>query len=145
MAREHAYALTVRWTGNRGEGTRTYRAYGRDHAIEAPGKATIDGSSDPAFRGDAARWNPEELLVAALSACHMLWFLDLARRERLSVTSYEDRAEGEMDGTRFTRVALRPRIEFEARPDEDKLARLHEGAHERCFIASFVGCPVVVE
>ena len=85
------------------------------------------------------------LFVASLSACHMLWFLNLAREQRLRVTTYEDAAEGTMDGTRFTRVTLRPRVAFDGEVDADTVADLHERAHERCFIANSVSCPVEVE
>ena len=98
----------------------------RAHTVRAGGQ-TIGGSCSPEWGGDDAKADPEALFVASLSACHMLWFLDLARRERLRVTSYEDDAEGEMDGTRFTHVTLRPRVEFESEVDEATLARLHDG------------------
>src|SRR5687767_11345840 len=106
-SREHRYAVTVEWTGNLGSGTSAYRAYARDHEIRASGKPAIPGSSDPAFRGDPARWNPEELLVGALAACHKLWYLHLCAEAGIVVTSYVDRAEGvmveEADGSgRFT-------------------------------------------
>jgi organic hydroperoxide reductase OsmC/OhrA len=104
----------------------------------------IPASSASEF-GDPAKADPEELLVAAASACHMLWFLDFSRRERLRVTSYEDEAEGVMDGRRFTRVVLRPAIEFEDMPPADLVADLHERAHEACCIANTLSCPVEVE
>jgi organic hydroperoxide reductase OsmC/OhrA len=106
------------------------------------GAQELAGSSHD---GDPARADPEQMLVGSLSACHMLWFLNLARRERLRVTSYTDSAEGEMDETRITRVVLRPRVEFEGEPGDGTLGRLHEAAHARCFIANTVNCPVVVE
>ncbi|MDE3195009.1 MAG: OsmC family protein, partial [Acidobacteriota bacterium] len=94
----HNYATTLRWTGNRGEGTATYRAYSRNHEIDAAGKSiTIPGSSDPHFRGEAARYNPEELLIASLSACHMLSYLHLCAINNIGVTAYEDRATGTME------------------------------------------------
>jgi organic hydroperoxide reductase OsmC/OhrA len=115
--REHHYAITTRWTGNTGRGTADYRAYERRHEFEAVGKPAIAGSADPAFRGDAARHNPEEMLVAALSGCHMLWYLHLCAEAGVAVMSYIDRAEGLMhenaDGSgRFVRVMLRPEIEI---------------------------------
>jgi organic hydroperoxide reductase OsmC/OhrA len=94
--REHHYRTMVRWTGDAGSGTSGYTAYRRDHVIDAPAKPAILGSSDPAFRGDASRWNPEELLVAALSACHQLWYLHLCSDAGIIVRGYEDRAEGLM-------------------------------------------------
>src|SRR5215472_10967592 len=112
MSKLHTYRATVRWTGDLGTGTSSYRAYARAHAIEASGKPAISGSSDAAFRGDAAAWNPEELLVASLSACHQLWYLHLAAVNGIIVRGYVDAAEGTMseeaDGSgRFTRVVLR--------------------------------------
>ncbi len=108
---------------------------------------TLACSSQPTLGGDTQKADPEELLVAALSSCHMLWFLDFARRERIRVTSYDDAAEGAMDGTRFTRVVLRPRIEFgdEDAPDAATLDDLHHRAHDACFIANSVNFPVEVE
>src|SRR5687767_7185721 len=114
MEHEHLYNLTVTWTGNRGTGTSDYRAYSRDHEIHCEGKAVrLPGSSDAAFRGDPARYSPEELLVASLSSCHMLWFLHLCADAGIVVTGYRDSATGTMsehsDGSgEFTRVTLRP-------------------------------------
>jgi organic hydroperoxide reductase OsmC/OhrA len=109
------------------------------------GDQRLAASAAGSLGGDAGKADPEEMLVAALSSCHMLWFLSLARRERIRVTSYEDEAEGAMDGTRFTRVVLRPRVEFEQDPDPGTVDRLHHRAHELCFIANTVNCPVDVE
>jgi organic hydroperoxide reductase OsmC/OhrA len=144
----HRYALTVRWTGNRGSGTADYRAYGRQHEISAEGKPPIPGSSDPAFRGDKARWNPEELLVASLSACHKLWYLHLAASAGVVVTGYVDHAEGTMieesaDGVgRFIRVVLRPQVTIAAGADVELALALHRDAHATCFIANSVAFPV---
>ena len=96
MSRSHRYETTVTWTGNAGTGTSGYRDYQRTHEISADGKPTISGSADPAFRGDPARWNPEELLVVSLSQCHMLSFLSLCAVEGVVVTDYRDRATGTM-------------------------------------------------
>ena len=109
------------------------------------GEQRLAGSSAPDFGGDARKADPEGLFVAALSACHMLWFLDFARRERLRVVAYEDDAAGTMDGTRFTEVVLRPRVRFESEVSPFAMEPLHERAHEACFIASSVSCPVRVE
>lgn len=147
--REHAYFATVRWTGNRGEGTASYRSYARDHVIESEGKPAIAGSSDPHFRGDAARWNPEELLVASLSACHQLWYLHLCAEAGIMVAAYEDRAEGVMveqadGGGAFAKVTLHPRVTIGA--GDAQLAReLHHRAHALCFIARSVNFPVGCE
>ena len=147
MSKQHQYETTVRWTGNLGTGTTGYKDYGRNHEISAPGKPLIPGSSDPAFRGDAERYNPEELLVASLSTCHMLWYLHLAAVNKVVVLDYEDRADGTMEesadgGGRFVRVTLRPRITVTAQSDLDTAKRLHHDAHEKCFIANSVNFPV---
>jgi organic hydroperoxide reductase OsmC/OhrA len=148
--KQHRYRVRVAWTGNRGVGTRGYRDFARDHEIGAPGKAAILGSSDPAFRGDAARWNPEELLVASLSACHKLWYLHLCAVAGVVVERYEDEAEGVMveadDGAgRFVAVTLRPKIGLAADADVARAAALHHDAHEKCFVANSVNFPVAVE
>jgi organic hydroperoxide reductase OsmC/OhrA len=147
MSKLHTYRTTVRWTGDRGTGTSSYRAYSRAHAIEAPGKSAIAGSSDAAFRGDAAAWNPEELLVASLAACHQLWYLHLAAVNGIVVNAYVDAAEGTMseeaDGSgRFTRVVLRPRVTIAPGGDAEKARALHRDAHAKCFIANSVNFPV---
>ena len=147
--RTHTYRVDVEWTGNDGEGAKRYAGYRRDHLIRAEGNPDIPGSSDPNFRGDASRWNPEELLVASLSACHKLWVLHLASVAGVVITNYIDRAEGVMeeDGAgsgRFTRVTLRPEITLSA-GDPSKLDAIHHEAHEKCFIANSVNFPVVVE
>ena len=146
----HEYAVRVRWTGNTGEGTAGYRVYSRDHELSAGEKAPIAGSSDPAFRGDPDRYNPEELLVGALSACHMLWYLHLCADAGIIVTDYVDDAVGTMEqtadgGGRFTSVVLRPAIAVEADADMSKAEGLHEIAHDRCFIARSVNFPVACE
>jgi organic hydroperoxide reductase OsmC/OhrA len=148
--KQHHYAVTVTWTGNQGTGTSAYRAYSRDHLIEAGNKPAIAGSSDPSFRGDVARWNPEELLLASLSACHKLWYLGLCAGAGVVVTDYQDAAEGWMlehpggEG-QFTRVLLRPTIALAAGADVEKARHLHHDAHEKCFIARSVNFPVEVE
>jgi organic hydroperoxide reductase OsmC/OhrA len=123
--KQHRYAVQVKWTGNNGTGTHTYRGYKRAHDISAVGKATIAGSSDPAFLGDGTRWNPEELLVASLSACHKLWYLGLCAQAGIAVTAYEDAAQGTMaedasGAGRFTSVTLHPRVMLAADADESK-------------------------
>src|SRR5665213_4336235 len=136
MAREHHYRITTTWTGNLGKGTSDHRAYSRDHEIKIAGKsALLPGSSDAAFRGDPARYTPEELLVASLSACHMLWFLHLCADAGIVVTEYEDAASGAMaeqeDGSgEFTGVVLRPHVMV---ADPSRIAEaiaLHQRAHQ---------------
>jgi organic hydroperoxide reductase OsmC/OhrA len=145
MSREHNYCVNVMWTGNTGNGTSSYQAYKRDHEISVIGKPPIPGSSDPKFRGDAARYNPEELLVAALSTCHMLWYLHLCADAGIVVESYEDRAEGTMQettegGGRFVNVKLRPHVRLTGSVEQAEA--LHQRAHELCFIANSVNFPV---
>lgn len=144
---EHAYATNLRWSGNRGEGTSGYRDYGREHVISAPGKPDLAGSSDPAFRGDSSRWNPEELLVAALSSCHMLVYLHLCSGAGAVVVAHEDEARGAMvespdGGGQFREVVLRPRVTVS---EEGMIAAAeaeHDRAHELCFVARSVNFPV---
>ena len=150
MSREHSYSVNVRWTGNTGAGTSGFRNYKRDHEISAPGKPPIPASSDPAFRGDKARYNPEELLVASLSACHMLWYLHLCADAGIVVTEYHDDASGAMAETKdggghFTQVTLRPVVKVAGRVDPELARRLHEQAHHLCFIANSVNFPVLCE
>jgi organic hydroperoxide reductase OsmC/OhrA len=148
MDREHHYAIDTSWTGNLGAGTKDYRAYTRDHEISAERKsATVAGSSDKAFHGDAARYNPEELLVASLSACHMLWFLHLCAEAGIVVTDYRDSASGTMvehkDGSgEFTRVILRPHVLIASPERIAEATELHAKAHRMCFIARSVNFPV---
>lgn len=115
----------------------------RAHRVEMAGQV-LPASSMPERGGDAERADPEEMFVASLSSCHMLWFLHLARERRLRVASYVDDAVGDLDGERITRVELRPRVSFESDPGAEVLAELHHGAHERCFLAASVNCPVEV-
>jgi organic hydroperoxide reductase OsmC/OhrA len=148
--KRHAYEVRVDWTGNEGKGTETYRSYRRDHEITSGSKAGIPGSSDPAFLGDPARYSPEELLVASLSGCHMLWYLHLCAVSGVVVLGYCDTAAGEMaenvDGSgQFTRVVLRPVVRIAAGGDPGKASALHHEAHRYCFIARSVNFPVELE
>jgi organic hydroperoxide reductase OsmC/OhrA len=145
--RTHRYATRVEWRAN-GDGTRGYTCYSRNHAIVAADKPAILGSSDPVFRGDASRYSPEELLVASLSACHMLWYLHLCAVNRITVIAYRDEATGAMEesadgGGRFVRVVLRPRVTIAA-GDRNRALALHDQAHRHCFIANSVNFPVDV-
>jgi organic hydroperoxide reductase OsmC/OhrA len=143
----HTYATTVTWTGNRGTGTSGYRAYDRAHEVTAVGVPPIAGSSDPAFRGDPSRWNPEQLLLAALSQCHLLAYLHACAVAGVVVTSYTDHAQGSMTqtpdgGGHFTEVVLHPRVEVASPGMADAAVKLHEEAHRTCFIANSVNFPV---
>jgi organic hydroperoxide reductase OsmC/OhrA len=145
--RQHHYRVSVRWTGNEGTGTSSWRDYSRSHLISAPGKPTIDGSSDSSFRGDATKWNPEELMLAAICACHKLWYLSLCAQAGVIVTAYEDDAEGIMiqesgGAGQFTSVTLNPRVTVAAGSDLEKARALHHTAHEMCFIARSVNFPI---
>ena len=145
-SRTHRYTPTVTWTGNTGSGTSGYKAYARDHVIAVAGRPEIAGSSDPAFLGDPTRHNPEDMLVASLSACHMLWYLHLATEAGVVVTAYRDAPEGIMVEDRerggwFERVALNPEVTISS-GDVGLAARLHEAAHKKCFIANSVNFPV---
>ena len=148
MAVTHRYEMTVRWTGDTGSGTSDYRGYRRDHEVNADGKPTIPGSSDPAFRGDATRWNPEELLVAALAQCHMLWYLHLCAAGGVVVTDYTDTPVGTMamdatgGGGQFTEVLLRPAVTVAEPSMADKARALHDEIGALCFIARSVSFPV---
>lgn len=142
------YSVTVEWTGNTGSGTTSYVGYERRYEISADGrKPRIEGSSDPAFRGDPTRWNPEELLVASLSSCHKLWYLHLCAVVGVVVLEYVDHAEGFMeegaDGSgHFQRVILRPEVKITPGSDILKAQELHAEAHAKCFIANSVNFPV---
>lgn len=145
----HRYAAQVNWTGNRGSGTQTYQGYGREHEIRVAGKPVLAGSADPAYRGDASRHNPEDLLVASLSACHMLWYLHLAADAGVVVVDYADAAEGTLQldagGGQFSEVVLRPRVSVSAASDAVRAAALHEDAHHACYIARSMNFPVRCE
>lgn len=150
VGRQHEYVVKVKWTGNLGSGTSDYRAYSRDHEVSVKGRTPIAGSADPAFRGNASRYNPEDMLVAALSSCHMLWYLHLCADAGIPVLEYEDDAWGAMSqgddgGGRFERVVLRPRITLAADGDRELAMRLHGQAHHLCFIANSVNFPVECE
>jgi len=150
MARQHSYKVNLTWTGNTGSGTSSYKAYERSYNIDVEGKPAIAGSSDPAFRGDRSRWNPEELMVGSLSACHKLWYLHLCATAGIVVLAYSDQAEGVMEETadgsgRFVSVTLHPQVTIAAGGDAAKARALHEPAHEKCFIANSVNFPVRCE
>jgi organic hydroperoxide reductase OsmC/OhrA len=144
---DHHYALDVAWQGNRGTGTSGYRDYGRDVLLRAAGKPDLLGSADPTFRGDKARWNPEELLVAALAQCHLLSYLHSAVTHGITVVAYEDSPVGTMSqvgqGGRFTSVTLRPRVTITDAAQVELAREIHHEASENCFIAASVSFPVL--
>ncbi|WP_020601368.1 OsmC family protein [Spirosoma spitsbergense] len=147
MAKQHHYALTIEWTGNTGEGTTSYRSYERSHRIAVGNKPDILASSDPAFRGDRTRHNPEELLVVALSGCHMLSYLHLCAVAGIVVVAYADSAVGTMAetpdrGGYFTEVTLNPTVVVTEPWMVDKANALHHQANKVCFIANSCNFPV---
>lgn len=142
----HYYAKTV-WTGNRGTGTSDYKGYDRNHVVDVPGKATLACSSDPKFRGDKTRHNPEDLLVASVSSCHMLWYLHLCASNGVVVIEYSDEASGVMeenkDGSgQFTEITLKPRVTVAHESMVEMANALHHDANKMCFIARSVNFPV---
>jgi organic hydroperoxide reductase OsmC/OhrA len=143
---EHSFAVSVEWTGNRGTGTSGYRAFGRDNLLTADGKPPVAGSSAKIFHGDAARWNPEELLMAALVECHLLSYLYVAVQNGIVVESYTDAATGTLqtDGSgagRFAEVTLRPVVTISS-GDPEVARAIHAEANRLCFIAASVDFPV---
>jgi organic hydroperoxide reductase OsmC/OhrA len=146
----HTYGTYVHWTAGGGEGTKSYRSFSRDHTIGADGKPDIAASSDPAFRGNSARYNPEELLVASLSSCHMLWYLHLCSVNGITIVDYRDQASGVLEESddssgQFVRVELHPVVTIAASADRDRALALHHEAHRLCFIARSVNFPVEVD
>jgi organic hydroperoxide reductase OsmC/OhrA len=144
---DHTYALDLRWEGSRGQGTTSYQAYGRDYRVRVAGKADLVGSADPAFRGDPALHNPEDLLLAALSACHMLSYLALCARHGVVVLEYADHAEAVLafngtGGGRFRSATLHPEVRIADRHQATLALELHEKASEDCFIAASCYFPV---
>jgi organic hydroperoxide reductase OsmC/OhrA len=147
MSLEHTYEVRVDWTGNTGEGTSRYGAYSRSHDVTAAGKPVIHASADPAFRGEATLWNPDEMLVAALSQCHMLTYLALCALEHVVVTAYSDRAVGTMrvvprGGGHFEEVHLHPMVTVGDATMVEAATTLHERAHDDCYVAASVNFPV---
>ncbi|MET4223147.1 OsmC family protein [Oerskovia enterophila] len=152
MGALHSYAATVRWTGAGQTGTTTYTAYSRDHEIDLAGRPTLPGSADPAFRGDPGRYSPEELFVASLSQCHMLWFLHLASAAGIVVREYSDEVTGTMrvesaGAGQFTDVTLHPHVVVDDGPQvtDEAVAEVHRRAHDHCFLARSVNFPVLLE
>lgn len=145
--RTHRYETHLTWTGG-AVAPVPFRNHDRSYKLDAPGKPAIPGSSDKMFRGNARRWNPEDLLVASLSACHHLWYMGLCAAAGIIVLAYEDAADGEMveekagGAGQFVRVTLRPRVTLAPGSDSEKALALHETAHKNCFIARSVNFPV---
>ncbi len=147
MTKSHHYKATIEWTGNNGVGTADYKGYSRNHSILVDGKPSLAASSDAAFRGDVSRHTPEDLLVVALSSCHMLWYLHLCAVSGVVVVAYTDKAEGEMDENndgsgQFSKVTLHPHVTVAATTMIEKAKSLHADANRMCFIARSVNFPV---
>ena len=147
MTKQHNYSLTTKWTGNTGTGTSNYVAFERSHIIIVENKIEILGSSDPAFRGDKTKHNPEDLLLASISSCHMLWYLHLCATAEIIVTDYIDNATGIMvetsnGGGKFTEVTLNPLITISDILMTEKAIELHNRANELCFVANSLNFPV---
>ena len=147
---QHDYSVDIEWTGNRGTGTSSYRSYGREHLVRAAGLPELPGSADPTFHGDTDRWNPEQLLLAALSQCHMLSYLHVAVNHGVIVTGYSDHATGTMvlnhdNSGQFTEVVLHPVVELADEAQRQLADSLHEAANKVCFIARSVNFPVLHE
>ncbi len=147
MYRQHTYNLTLQWIGYKGTGTTNYRAYDRAHTISVEGKPILACSADPAFLGDQTKYNPEELFLASLASCHMLWYLHLCADAGICVTAYTDQPTGFMEkrpggGGRFTEVVLRPVVTISDPSAEDAALELHGEAHKHCFIANSCNFPV---
>ncbi len=147
MEKLHHYHTAIQWTGNKGSGTDHYTHYERDYTIQIGNKPILQGSSDPAFRGDANKYNPEDLLVSAISSCHMLWYLHLCAVEGVVVEQYIDNATGKMeekkDGSgQFTEIVLHPRVVVTNESMISKATELHAVANQMCFIANSVNFPI---
>ncbi|TAE60255.1 MAG: OsmC family peroxiredoxin [Bacteroidetes bacterium] len=148
MEKIHSYSAHIVWTGNLGAGTQNYTSYGRDFTVSIKNKPPLLGSADAAFRGDAARYNPEELLLASLSSCHMLWYLHFCADAGITVLSYSDVCSGAMaekaNGSGyFTKVLLQPAVIITDASKVEQAIHLHEKANQYCFIANSVNFPVL--
>ena len=150
MTKEHKYEVDLRWTGNKGMGNKDYRSYDRSYIVSGKDKPDLPGSSDPNYLGDATRWNPEEMLLASLSACHMLWYLHLCSEKKIIVTAYHDAPVVVMlvDATgsgRISEALLKPAVTLEDPSREAEAESLHAIAHKKCFIANSINFSVKIE
>lgn len=144
--KKHRYDVRTLWSAADSGPPTSYDGFSRTHLIEIAGKRAIEASSDPSFRGDPSLHNPEDLLVASLSSCHMLWYLVLCVARKIPILAYEDAAYGIMAETprpgRFVEVVLRPKVTVAKGADLALAAKLHERAHAECFVANSVNFPV---
>lgn len=147
---DHHYTATIVWAGDKGTGTSGYTDYGRDHRIRIDGKADMDASSDPHFRGDASKHNPEDLFLSSIASCHMLWYLHLCADHGIIVKGYTDKASGLMQTTangsgKFTKMVLRPEVMVTEESMMTLAGSLHHQAHAMCFLANSVDFEIIVE
>ncbi len=147
MSRQHQFSAEIEWTGNMGTGTSSYTAYSRNHTLSADGKTPLACSSALAFRGDGTLYNPEDMLLYSVSSCHMLWFLHCCADAEVVVTAYTDRPQGTLEIAangigRFTVITLHPMVTLQNPEQAHLLPELHEKAHQHCFIANSLRCPV---
>ncbi|MGZ3863872.1 MAG: OsmC family protein [Bacteroidia bacterium] len=147
MTKEHHYTANIVWTGNKGEGTKTYTSYDRNYTISVMNKPDINGSADIPFRGDGTKYNPEDFLLCSLSTCHMLWFLHFCADNGIIVTDYKDTPKGTMiqnagGGGHFTEVILNPAVTITDASKTELANSLHAKANEKCFIANSCNFPV---
>ena len=146
---EHEYRVDLTWTGNRGTGTSGYRDYDRAVTLSGTAKPDLLASADPHFRGDGTRWNPEELLLAALAECHLLSYLHAAVSTGVIVVDYSDEASAAMttqgNSGRITSATLRPRVTVADPAMVDAARAAHALAHQWCFIANSVAFEVHLE
>ncbi|HLT94540.1 MAG TPA: OsmC family protein [Membranihabitans sp.] len=141
MKKEHTYHIGLHWTGNQGQGTRNYKAYQRSYTVSVEGKPDIHGSSDPLYRGDKSKYNPEDLFLASIASCHMLWYLHLCADAGITVHEYLDQTSGTVrnnaDGSgHFIDVTLHPRVGLENLEHESLATQLHQEANKFCLIAN---------
>lgn len=145
--KEHRYNVKLGWTDENGKGTTSYIDYSRNHQAKVNNKPTIKLSADPAFRGDETKYNPEDMLVASLASCHMLWYLHLCSKSGITVVKYEDNAEGLMlqedtGGGRFEKVVLNPEVIILEKDKIELANKLHEEANQKCYIANSCNFPI---
>jgi organic hydroperoxide reductase OsmC/OhrA len=151
MSKQHSYKAEIKWTGNLGTGTSEYTAYSRNYEVSGDnGREIIKASADPVYRGEASRYNPEELLLAAIAGCHMLWYLHLCADAGVTVVDYKDEASGILTETddgngKFSEATITPRVTITKASDAESAEKLHEKAHEFCFIANSLNFPVRCE
>lgn len=146
----HEYNATIKWTGNRGTGTSGYTDYDRSHTISVDGKVNIEASSDPHFKGDAARYNPEDLFLTSIASCHMLWYLHLCADHGIIVEAYTDRPYGLMEtgangSGQFTKIELRPEVKVKEEQTLERAVGLHQQAHTMCFLSNSVNFEIVIK